>query len=233
MKIKISRNEIQIFRKENPNPRKENQAGGRKIQIQALNFLGFPSPNRAFSKSYADPQGIVFFSGRFRPQTPVEECALGVRPGLFVGSRASGLFEASEGLAPFDRGCLGAVSTRPCRPRSLIAKKGILASPVPRVMIPGSLPGDGNREPAEKTGRSIRRPAEIRPRERSPNRFRAWISGRAPALHAFRSISRMPVLESYPFVSPIARRMRPLSVGRIHGRSSSSDDHYNNDSANL
>ena len=106
---------------------------------------------------------------------------VGVRPALFVGPSVfiSGLFEASEGLAPFDRGCLGAVSTRPCRPRSLIAKKGILASPVPRVISPGTA------DLRKKTGRSIRRPAEIRPRERGPNRFRAWISGRAPALHAF------------------------------------------------
>ena len=49
------------------------------------------------------------------------------------------------------------------------------------------------------------------PRARSGSSL--W-RGRAPALHAFRSISRtLPLL--IPSVSLIARRMRPLSVGRV------------------
>jgi hypothetical protein len=74
-KIQIWQKEIQIRWQEN--------------QIQRLIFLGFPSPNRAFSKSYADPQGHFFFSSRFRPQTPEEEWALRARPGSLSVVRSS------------------------------------------------------------------------------------------------------------------------------------------------
>jgi hypothetical protein len=67
----------------------------------------------------------------------------------------------------------------------------------------------GPRTP-KKTGRSIRRPARIRPLSKSLNRFRAFRQADpAPALMP--PYLTMPV----PSVSPIAMRMRPLSVGRI------------------
>ena len=84
-------------------------------------------------------------------------------------------------------------------------------SPV-RGASPGHEPGD--RGPAEKTGRSIRCPARMRPLRKSPNRFRAqWTSGRAPALHACEYLTT-PAFEFFPFGFADARRMRPLSVGR-------------------
>ncbi len=66
----------------------------------------------------------------------------------------------------------------------------------PEVRGPGREPGDGG--PAEKTGRSIRCAAEIRPLEEPDPVSSLRNSGRAPALHACKYLT-MPVLESYPF----------------------------------
>ena len=74
----------------------------------------------------------------------------------------------------------------------------------------------GTEDPRKKIGRSIRRPARIRPLENSPIAFRAqWTSGRAPALHASRLSRERLSLSLIPSVAPIARRMRPLSIGRV------------------
>src|SRR5271165_2011271 len=53
----------------------------------------------------------------------------------------------------------------------------------------------------------------MRPLEGKPDPL---ASGRAPALHALlEEYLTIPVFEPYPFSSPITRRMRPLSVGRV------------------
>jgi hypothetical protein len=56
MEIQIQRKEIQIFRN-------DIQGGHNKIQIRRneiqIQIPLFPSPNRAFSSTYADPQGVI------------------------------------------------------------------------------------------------------------------------------------------------------------------------------
>ena len=66
----------------------------------------------------------------------------------------------------------------------------------------------------KKTGRSIRRPAEIRPLHQARTGFET--NGQADRRQPFmpKSISRPLPSILIPSVSPIARRMRPLSVGR-------------------
>ena len=65
---------------------------------------------------------------------------------------------------------------------------------------------------------------EIRP-QKSPNRFRAFgNSGRAPALPCLKSIPRcLPLSLSLAFAH--ARRMRPLSVGRVENAFPPATDH--------
>jgi hypothetical protein len=100
------------------------------------------------------------------------------------------------------------------RPRASLREKGTLAS----TEDPGS--GARDRDLRKKTGRSIRCQARIRPFEKSPNRFRAFESGRAPALHASR-VSHDPCLQDLSLRFAHSRRMRPLSVGRVWRLSSS------------
>jgi hypothetical protein len=64
------------------------------------------------------------------------------------------------------------------------------------------------------TGQSIRRSARDTPLIQARFRFRAFPSGRAPALHASR-LSHNPCLVMLPLRFAHARRMRPLSVGRV------------------
>jgi hypothetical protein len=69
---------------------------------------------------------------------------------------------------------------------------------------PGHSPGTGDRGPSEKTGRSIRCPAEIRPLEGPEPVSGLEDSGRAPALHASRvSHDACPGISSLRF-----RRLR-------------------------
>ena len=125
-------------------------------------------------------------------------------------SGSSDLSKASEVLAPFyDRGRLAPLPPDSVSRGASSRKRESSTSTDPRVMSPGT----GTVDRAKKTGRSIRRPAEIRPLEKSPNRFRAWPRGRAPALPAVEYLTN-PRL-AYPFGFAIARRMRPLAVGRV------------------
>jgi hypothetical protein len=80
---------------------------------------------------------------------------------LLSKRRAGAIFTIADGV--FGRRA-GAVSVRTWRPRSLIAREeGNAASAEhPRAMSPETA------DPAEKTGRSIRRPARIRPLHRKP-----------------------------------------------------------------
>jgi hypothetical protein len=123
---------------------------------------------------------VFFISFPFPPRRRalgLAPCRLGLCSFLF-SFRVPGSVAASEGPAPFLRSrTTGGDSVRPCRPRSLIAKResGVRGSP-------GSWARD--RGP-EKTGRSIRRQATIRPLEKEPEPVSSqWTSGRAPALHA-------------------------------------------------
>ena len=75
----------------------------------------------------------------------------------------------------------GALSVRPGGRGASEREEGNAASAEhPRAMSPGTA------DPAEKTGRSIRRPARIRPLHRKPEPVSSSCSGRAPALHALR-----------------------------------------------
>ena len=206
---KSRRNKIQIFRN-------EIQAGWNKIQIQSeRNPNSDPS---LFLRRIAtfQPLAPILYSislGRVRLQTPRQS-----EPRLFarVHRRSFGLrfqfvrpCQAREGLAPFrDRGRSGAL--RPtCRPRSLMsAKKGSAVDH----QSPGHKPGDA-RTRAED-GRSIRRPAEIRPLHQARTGF-GPMDKRTGASPSCLRVSHDPCLQYIPSVSPIARRMRPLSVGRL------------------
>ena len=169
--------------------------------------------------TYADPHSIFSFRSRFRCKMPrqsrrrVFAAGFVVGPLVFVFGSSGCFMQVSEGLAPFHgRGRLGVVCPT-CRPRSPTSAK--------------REPGVHGQEPRtrEKTGRSIRRPARIRPLQKSPNRFRAPTSGRASALHAFKSISRPLPLKTHPFRFAHARRMRPLSVGRVQNAFHPARDH--------
>ena len=84
-------------------------------------------------------------------------------------------------------------------------------------MIPGSLPGDGDRGPHGKgqADRSDVRQECVRV-EKSPNRFSSSMDKRTGASPScLTSVSRMPAFGAYPFDFAYVRRMRPLSVGRL------------------
>ena len=137
-------------------------------------------------------------------------CLFGPVSFLFVFiSGSSGLMKQVKGWRRFqDRGRVGAASPT-CRPRSLMSTKrepGVHGS---RVMNPGP-----TRDLAEKTGRSIRCPARIRPLHQARTGFELKPSGRVPALHASEYLT-IPAFKIYPFGFAHARRMRPLSVERL------------------
>jgi hypothetical protein len=110
----------------------------------------------------------------------------GARSPRDVGSfgphfRFRGLFAASEGLATFSyRGRSGGIGPTE-RSRSLVARKREPST-------------DQKPEDRDKTGRSIRRPAEMRPLERSPNRFRTYAKRAGASPSCLKSISRTPAL---------------------------------------
>jgi hypothetical protein len=113
---------------------------------------------------------------------PGQTCGL---PGMTsTGSRSSlglpfefvlAFFERGEGLAPFLRSrTLGRRLSDSAAAEPMSAKRETGAT----------------RDPEEKTGRSIRCPARIRPLHQARSGVELKPSGRAPALHAFKSISR-------------------------------------------
>ena len=126
---------------------------------------------------------------------------------VFISSSSS-LFERGEGLAPFSyRGRSGAVSVRPRRPRSLVARKGIPGSMDPRVMSPGTAaekdrpidPMSGKNSPASKEPEPVSSPMDKR-------------TGASPSCLR---VSHNPCLLTLPFGFAHAMQMRPLSVGRV------------------
>ena len=170
VQIQFFPSQIQI----EPNPGLIQQSPAKTQQRKSFDFLRRIEPYQGVTPT---PRAFFYFCAASRLEGEGGVGAAG-SPGFLVVSlvfisSSSGLFERSEGLAPFLSRTLGRHSVRPWRPRSLVARKG---SPVR---------GPKARDPRKKTGRSIRRPARIRPLKKSPIRFRAqWTSGRAPALHA-------------------------------------------------
>jgi hypothetical protein len=91
--------------KPNPNLAKLSQIQQSPAKENQRNFLGFPSPNRALSRGYADPPRRFFFL----PPLPALEADGGRRclfapdglPSFCLRFRVLRSDEASEGLAPF------------------------------------------------------------------------------------------------------------------------------------
>ena len=144
--------EIQIFRNEIQARWNKFQIRRNEIQIKMPQFLRRIQP---FQWLTLTPPH--FLLGRLRLQMPrqsrgrVFAAGLVVGPLVFVFGSSRCFEQVSEGLAPFhDRGRLGVVCPT-CRPRSPTSAK--------------REPGVHGQEPRtrEKTGRSIRRPARIRP----------------------------------------------------------------------
>ena len=167
-----------------PNPGLDPAKPDKIQQRKSFNFLRRIQPSQRLTPT---PRAFFYFLRPF-PALKAARAALAalVRPGMLVPlvliSGSSGLLKQVKGWRRFhDRGRLGGICVRPYGRGSLAARKEKPST-------------DQKPEDRDKTGRSIRRPAEIRPLERSPNRFRASTSGRAPALHAFKSISRTPAL---------------------------------------
>ena len=109
---------------------------------------------------------------------------LRVRPGFILGPSvfvfsSSGLVRQAKGWRHAMVADGPAAFPRTRRPRAARARQR-------EQWRPTGQPED----PRKKTGRSIRRPAEIRPLERGPIRLGPSASGLAPALHAMRSISQ-------------------------------------------
>ena len=201
-KSKCFRKEIQ--EKAEGNPRKT----GRKSKHLS-------SADPAFSRTYADPHGIFHFLRRFRRCGAAATQALRVRLGLFFGPfflRFGALrsLSASEGWRRFK---IADAWARSSPDLSAASRKGAKREPGsmerPRVKARGSRTR-GKRQADRSDVRQ-----EIRPLQKSPNRFPSpdKRTGASPSLP--REYLTMPAFKSYPFGSPIARRMRPLSVGRV------------------
>jgi hypothetical protein len=164
--IQIRRREIQIFRKRNPsqiqiqpNPGHVQQSWAKIQQRKSLDFLRRIEP---YQRVTPTPTAFFSFVRRFRLKGghgQRRRCLLAPVCRSFSSSfRGPPVSRASEGLAPFyDRRRLGALSARLGGRGASLHEKG-------NAGVPGS-PGDepGTKDLAEKTGRSIRRPAEIRP----------------------------------------------------------------------
>ena len=120
---------------------------------------------------------------------------------LFVFiSRSSGLVKQAKGWRRFyHRERAGAISVRPCRPRSLHEREN--GNP-------------GGPRTGRKTARSIRRPAQNTSASQEPEPVPSlWpADGREPFVPKYLT---KPVLSLFPSVSRNPRRMRPLSVGRL------------------
>ena len=99
---------------------------------------------------------------------------------------SSSFMKQVKGWRHFDRGTLGRHFRPTWRPREPhCAKKGTLHGPKAR--------GLGKRQADRSDVRQ-----EIRPLKRARTGFRAYTSGRAPALHCLR-VSHDPCLQAYPF----------------------------------
>jgi hypothetical protein len=115
---------------------------------------------------------------------------------------SSSFLKQVKGWRHFDRGTLGRHFHPTWRPRASLREKG---NP-PRAKSPRT--GEKDRPIDPTSGKKFAR-------KRARTGFRAYTSGWAPALHCLKSISRSLPSTHIPSVSPIARRMRPLSVGRV------------------
>ena len=155
----------------------------KEIQIKSLRFL---RRNRALSRSYADPHGVFFFCAVPASNAPRQRRGCSFAPDRFSFLLSSfqflRLIEQVKGWRHFMIADAWTPFPPTWRPRSLIARKGILG---PRSRARGT---------AEKTGRSIRCPARIRPLKKSPNRSRA-IGKRTGASPSCLRVSHNPCLQ--------------------------------------
>ena len=180
--------EIQDFSEGNPSRNGRNpNIPGRKSKLNAS--LSF-AKSSLFKDLRRPPRHFGFEPSGRCGSVGVRVFAPGSSSVLLFVSGSSGLFRQVKGWRRFDRGWRPCETRRrrfrpTCRPRSLIAREGNQESTEhPRVMSPRT----GIRK--RQADRSDVRQEYIR-FTKSPNRCRAaWTSGRAPALHAFRSISR-------------------------------------------
>ena len=193
------RKEIQTFRK-------EIQAGWNKFQIRRneiqIQIIRFPSPYRAFSMAYADPHSIFYAaSGCKRPWQRRRTPSCFVGSSVFV-SGFSGLVKQVKGWRRLSSRTRWRRFRPTCRPRSLIAKKGTL-------VVPGPAEDGGKDRPIDPTS------GKNTSASPSPIRFRA--NGQADGRQPFMPlrVSHDPCLQNSSLRFAHARRMRPLSVGRV------------------
>jgi hypothetical protein len=206
------------------------------------------NPRKTGSKSKLNPS-ISFtesslFKGLHRPPTvffprpiPASDSAakrqsrrrlfapkLFVGPSVFVFGSSGCLSKSMKGWRLFRSRTLGAVSTRPVGSEASRARKGNPASTAyPRAMSPEP------RTSRKKTGRSIRRPARIRPLH--PARSGVELGKRTGASPScLKSISRPLPSKTYPFRFAHARRTRPLFRRARRERLSPSDGSQLHDS---
>jgi hypothetical protein len=171
-KSKFFRKEIQAFPEGNPNlPGRKSKLNPSISFAESSLFNNLRRPSRHFS--FLKP--IPALWRRMRAGAACSPKGRSSAVFVFV-SGSSCPFQASEGLAPFSSSRTLRRGLSPTwRPRSLMSAERESG-------VHGTSPGA-----AEKTGRSIRCPARIRPLHKEPDPvFEPRTSGRAPALHASR-----------------------------------------------
>ena len=183
------------------------KSGGTKSKFKSFVFLRRIEPFQ-----WLTPTPAAFFT-RFRLQTPWH----GGAPKRFVGSSVfvSGSFRLVKQVKGWRRLSSRTLRRRvhpTCQPRSLIAKKGTLVSP--------DQPRTGKRQ----ADRSDVRQNYVRFAKPDPASSQ-WTSGRAPALHAVKSISR-------PLPSKLIPSFRSCEanaaafVGRVESAFHPATDHH-------
>ena len=133
---------------------------------------------------------------------------LRIIPSVFV-SGSSGLLKQVKGWRLFmiaDASGVVCPNSAAAEPMSAKREPDVHGSP-------GHEPG--NRDLRKKTGRSIRCPARIRPLHKEPEPVSSPMDKRTGASPSCLRVSHNPCLLMLPFRFAHARRMRPLSVGRM------------------
>ena len=169
--------------------------------------------------TYADPHSIFSFGADSGFKCRGKQASR-VRPGFVVGPSvfvfgSSGLFKQVKGWRLF----MIADAWASFRPTLSAAEpdereKGTRR---PRSQKP--------EDPRKKTGRSIRCPARIRPLHQARSGFEPMDKRTGASPSCLKSISRPLPSKTYPFRFAHARRMRPLSVGRLDNAFHPATDH--------
>jgi hypothetical protein len=210
--------EIQIPREGNPNPfGRKSKLFRKEIKGKSFHFL---RRIEAFQGLTPTPHRFFLFEplpGSNAPRQR-ERCSSGSDrfSSLLSSFRRPPVYRASEGLAPFRSRDAWTPFAPTSRPRACLGEKRESSNPrrIPRVVSPGT--------PRKRQGdrSDVRQECVRLKRARSGSGL--WISARAPALHALRVSLECLSLSLIPSVRR-AWRMRPLFVGRVHERLSSSD----------